>query len=247
MVTSLKSFLKKEEQEDLHRFRVQVKKLRAFIILSDSMKHHPNLKIHFKPVRKIFKEAGVIRDAYNNLELAKIQHTEEHDFSTGQRNLMQNATMAFKKKGDSYLKEIKSALDPLRQKIKAINDIHIILFYENQLQQISEILAVLKFGDELHECRKLVKILIYNFKLVHTSLVGGFNEEYLQQVQTEIGDWHDNVLAVKLFSDEAVKDKTAVARLKTEQVKLKKNVTILVEDFYNRATTVTQLPVEQLS
>jgi CHAD domain-containing protein len=41
MRDSLKAFLKEECQEDLHRFRVQIKKLRAFLILADSTDHHP--------------------------------------------------------------------------------------------------------------------------------------------------------------------------------------------------------------
>ena len=120
------------------------------------------------------------------------------------------------------------------------------MFYQTQLEQIAGSLTALKFDDRLHQCRKRVKILIYNHKLTKPVLHTAFNNNYLDEVQTAIGDWHDDMLAIALFSSDEAKDKTAVTGLKKQDSKLKKNIKTLTRDFYNQATTVVDVPVEQL-
>ncbi|SHM82176.1 CHAD domain-containing protein [Mucilaginibacter sp. OK098] len=243
MKSSLIAFFKKEDQEDLHRFRVQVKKLRAFLILSDSAGHQPSLALYFKPVKKIFKEAGEIRNAFMNQELAKEYQTGNNAFISSQCQLQIDATSKFKSMRVKYLKKIKDTHETIKGEIRAISDVHISLFYQNVLQQISGTLTNLKFNEELHDCRKQVKNLMYNHKLIRSGLAIGFNINYMHQVQTVIGDWHDNALAIELYQG----DKAMVTGLKKQGAKLKRNITSLTKDFFNQATTVVDLPVEQLS
>jgi CHAD domain-containing protein len=246
MKSYLKSFLKKGDQEDLHRFRVQIKKIRSFITLADS-DEHVTLAKYFKPVKSIFKQAGIIRDAFNNLELAKKYNMQQDEFILAQKKIMEDAANDFKLAGDKHLEKIKLAHTDILEKIEPISNLHITLFYENQLNQIANNLAEVKFDDTLHHARAQVKVLIYNYQLVQPILETAFNEDYLQNVQTAIGDWHDNELAIKLFSGHEAHDKDAVNRLKKKHTKLKNNIVSLVTDFYEQATTVTQLPVEQVS
>jgi CHAD domain-containing protein len=247
MKASLESYLKKEQQEDLHHFRVQVKKLRAFLILSDSTEQHPKLTQHFKSVRMIFKQAGEIRSAYINLELGKAHQTDNGIFMSDQHQLQLNASSKFKSNGIKNLEKLKDSHQLLKEKIKPVSDLHINLFYQKQLHQIADILTKPKFDDQLHTCRKQVKILIYNHKLTHAALGTGVNTDYLDLVQIAIGDWHDHVLAIELFSSNEAKDQAAVSSLKKQDSKFKNHITSLTKDFYNRATTVVELPVEQLS
>lgn len=243
MKSSLLAFFEKEDQEELHRFRVQVKKLRAFLILSDSTGHEPNLMRYFKPVKKIFKEAGEIRNAFINQELAKEHQTGDNAFISSQGQLQIDATVKFRSNRDKHLEKIKDTHETIKEKIRSISDLHINLFYQNVLQQISRTLTNLKFNEDLHDCRKQVKNLMYNHKLVHSALAIGFNADYMHQVQTVIGDWHDNVLAIEFYAE----DKAMTAALKKRHVKLKRAVTLLTKDFFNQATTVVELPVEQVS
>jgi CHAD domain-containing protein len=243
MKSSLLAFLKKEDQEDLHRFRVQVKKLRAFLILSDSTGHQPNLALYFKPVKKIFKDAGEIRNAFINQELAKEHQTGNPDFISNQREVQIDATNKLKSKQIKYFKKIKDAHETIKGKIRTIGDLHTNMFYQNLLLHIADTLTNLKFNEELHSCRKHVKTLMYNHKLVHSGLAIGFNTDYMHQVQTVIGDWHDNALAIEFYQG----DKAMVTGLKKQGAKLKRKITTLTKDFFNQATTVVDLPVEQLS
>jgi len=243
----MKSFLKKGKQEDLHQFRVQVKKLRAFLILSDSAAPAQNLIKHFQPVKKIFKEAGVIRNAYINLELAKAYQINNAAFERSQQQEQTKATKKFNSKYGKNVVKIKRTYKKLKKEIKPINEEPINLFYQNQLQEISATLGEQKFNEQLHDCRKQLKILIFNYKLIQPELHIGFNKDYLDQVQTAIGDWHDLVLAKALFSGNAAQHKKLIANLKMQESKTKKLATDLIKDFYRLATTIEEVLTEEMS
>jgi uncharacterized protein YdcH (DUF465 family) len=55
------------------------------------------------------------------------------------------------------------------------------------------------------------------------------------------------MLATRLLLNYEATDKLAVTNLKKAHAKLKNHITALVKDFYNQATTVIEVPVEQLS
>ncbi|MEN0052985.1 MAG: CHAD domain-containing protein [Mucilaginibacter sp.] len=247
MKASLKAYLQQEQQHDLHQFRIQVKKIRAFLILSESTEHHPKLIKCFKPVKKIFKKAGEIRNAYINIELGKTYKIQNDVYLSHQQELQSQTSTRFKANGPKYLKKVNAVYKALKEKIKSINNVHISLFYQNNLQLIASSLAGFQFNEALHTNRKLLKVLIYNHKLTHPVIATGFNERYLDQVQTAIGNWHDHVQAIDLFSGNPINDETAVASLKKQNTKYKNRLTRLTKDLYNQATTTAELPIEQVS
>ncbi|MDB5157204.1 MAG: hypothetical protein JWR50_1911 [Mucilaginibacter sp.] len=240
----LKSFTKKGGQEELHRFRTGVKKLRAFLILSDSATKAPGLEQRFKPVRKVFKQAGEIRNAYINQELAKAQPGETAGFIQEQRHLMKSAAKAFNAHREQYLARLRKTRRKIGKRIRPVSNLHISLYYRQQLEAMAAILARHRFDEELHACRKQLKILIYNYQLVRPELDLPFNEDYLEKVQEAIGDWHDNQQAIGLFSKAG--NSEALSSLKKQGARLKSALTRLTRDFYEQATTLTALPLEQI-
>jgi CHAD domain-containing protein len=241
----LKDFEKKGGQEDLHRFRVQVKKVRALLALADSENKNGILEKRLKPVRKIFKTAGKIRNAYLNLELAKA-YPQAAQLTNGQRRIIKDASARFSSRSASHGKQLKRTRNRLKQNIAKLNDIHIAAYYEQQLKQIADALAHPKSDTDLHACRKQLKILIYNYQLVHPVLGNSANEKYLDQVQTAIGDWHDKQVTIELFASEKGMHTGIIIALKKERTQLKRQLTRLTKDFYIRATTVVELPLEQI-
>jgi len=247
MRSALKSFLKTGGQDNLHTFRVQVKKLRAFLILMDSSGNKEQLEQHFKPVRKVFKKAGDIRNAHINLELAKEYGIINDDFVLAQSKLLEEAANEFKQKGEKYLEKIKAAYAAIEGEISPVSNLHINRYYTDQLHWTANSLSEIRFDDSLHRCRSTIKILIYNYKFTGPSLEIPFNEDYLQDVQSAIGDWHDNILAKELFAGLELNDKAILARINKRHAKLERSIQNLIKDFYNQATTVTELAIEQLS
>lgn len=247
MKTALKAYLEAGEQDDLHKFRVQVKMLRAILILADSNGHKAQLQKEFKPVRQVFKKAGEIRNAHINLKLAKEYKVENDAFVLEQNKLMEDTANAFRLKGEKYIEKLKLAYKAIEDKIKPISDVHINQFYSEKLHHINDSLVNIRFDNNLHECRKWIKILIYNYKLVQPSLQLKINEDYLQDVQTAIGNWHDNILARELFATNELTDPALIARIDRKHTKLENSIRKLALDFYSLATTTVELVVEQLS
>jgi CHAD domain-containing protein len=62
-----------------------------------------------------------------------------------------------------------------------------------------------------------------------------FNLKYLDGLQDKIGDWHDNELAVQLFSSPQLNDKAIIARIKKKNAVIKRRITLMAKDFLSKA------------
>jgi len=234
MKADLKSYLKKGEQEDLHRFRVQVKKLRAFSTLSDSLLPHSHMNKKFRSVKKIFKEAGKLRNTYIKLKLTNEPGARKR---TSRDLTVEKCSTNFRLKTRRYLKKAQSVYRRLKRNIKPLKDSSVYHFYQDQLQQIAGTLAPIQFNEKLHECRKRIKVLLYNYQVVQTTLGLTLNEDYLKQVQEAIGNWHDYSLSLTGGPSLDHTTNTAVNVLSEPQQKLKEEIINLTHNFYHRATT----------
>jgi len=240
MNTRLKAFLETGDQEDLHKFRVQIKKLRAMLLLFENTSKENGLLKNFKPVRKIFKHAGSIRDAHINLQLSERYKLKNEIFETSQQKIIEEGTTEFQSRGGEFLKDIKNAHNKLKKQLPKVDDSRVAAYYKNQLEQIATNFTVSGFTEDMHTNRKLIKILVYNHKLAGHALNGkiAFNVSYLDKLQETIGKWHDNLLAEQLFSLPELNDKPIVAKIKRINAGVKRNITTLSEDFLKKATTI---------
>ncbi len=240
MNARLKAFLETGDQEALHKFRVQIKKLRAMLLLFEQTSKENGLLKNFKPVRKIFKYAGNIRDAHTNLQLSERYKLKNEQFEISQQKIIDEGTTEFQSKGEEFLKDIKTAHKKLKKQLHKVNDSHIAAYYKDQLEQIATNLTVFGFNEDMHTNRKLIKILVYNHKLAGHALDGKipFNIVYLDKLQEAIGKWHDNLLAEELFSLPELNDKPIVTKIKRLNTGVKRSIARLAEDFLNKATTL---------
>lgn len=236
--SSLKAYYKDQKPESLHQFRLQVKKLRALITLVESGGNKYPLSKRFKPVRRIFKKAGEIRDAYLHEKLTRKMKLGRTGIIKQQREIQDEAGNEFGAEKDKFFKDLAESHKSLTKKIRPLNDVHIIQYYDQVLQEVGKILAKPKFDEKLHGCRKLVKVLIYNHKLVRAVIEPAFNEDYLKDIETAIGDWHNLALALEFFAQRDIKNQTGITQLKNQARKLKADVRKLGKDFYQRARAV---------
>jgi CHAD domain-containing protein len=236
----LKSFLETGDQEALHRFRVQIKKLRAMLTLFEDTSSQPGLLKEFKPVRKIFKSAGQIRDAHINLQLSELYELKNETFEASQKKIIEEGTNEFRQSGKKFTKNIRTAYKQLVKQLQGIENNSITDYYKKQLQQIAANLAVSGFTEDMHTNRKLIKILVYNHKFAEKALNGSlhFNTVYLDKLQESIGKWHDNIVAAQLFSSPELNDKPVVSKIKQKNASIKRSITLLKKDFLKKATTV---------
>src|ERR1700743_2814179 len=172
MVARFKAFVKTGDQEELHLFRVQVKKLRAMLELLDAGSAKHQLSKDFKPVRKIFKHCGEIRNAYINLQFGVNYQFKNEEFLLGQLFEIEKGTNEVKELAKQYLRTMKSAHHAIDDDLKAVDNDAILEFYHEKLDQITYALDHLQFNDELHNARKQIKTLLYNRKMANKALEG---------------------------------------------------------------------------
>src|SRR5258707_5502298 len=146
----LAAFLETGDQEQLHRFRVQIKKLKAMLSLFESTSRRHGLLKDFKPIRKIFKYAGHIRDAHTNLQLSERYNLKNELFETGQQKIIEDGTNEFRLNGKKYLRNIKETHKQLKKQLPKIDDDLIAEYYKKQLEQIAGNLATTSFTEEMH-------------------------------------------------------------------------------------------------
>ena len=238
MSANLGAFVKEGDQEKLHQFRVHVKKIRAFLLLVDDALSQNGLTKQFKPVKKIFRHGGKIREAFINLQLGAHYDLNNEEFNLKQVNEMDSEILLFKKSAKKYFKTIKQVHDDLEDSLRDIENNRISEFYQNQLGQIAVTLDKQEFNEELHECRKRIKTLVYNRKIAGKALNGNLNlnNDYLDQLQDSIGNWHDTIVAIELFSAPELNVKPVVTRIKRQNTRLRKSINELSKDFFVRAT-----------
>lgn len=216
----LKSFLKKEEEEELHRFRLQVKRITAFLMLLDQVSPHSKLTRCFRPVKKVFKRAGKLRNRYILFKLIPRQLP------------MHKSLRKFQSFADSNWKKIRKTHLKLIRNVKPAKQATIQRFYHHQLQQISSSLAGVISDDLLHESRKQIKGLLYNYKPFSNILDMDLNISYLKVLEEAIGKWHDQLIISNL------PDKYAnfISRTEGDSLgALRSDISKLTPNFYQQA------------
>ena len=245
MSARLKAFLETGNQEDMHKFRVQIKKLRAMLTLFESTSRRHGLLKDFKPVKNIFRSAGHIRDAHMNLQLSERYNLKNEAFELSQQKIIEDGIIEFRSNGKEFIKNLKNAHKQLIKQLPKVDNSSIADYYKKQLEQIAGNLVVTGFTEEMHTNRKLIKILVYNHKLADKALNGSLhlNAEYLDKLQETIGKWHDNIVAAQLFSSPELNDKPIVTRIKRLNTTVKRNITLLADDFLKKATEALPLSI----
>jgi CHAD domain-containing protein len=225
---SLRGFMQKGDQEKLHQFRVGIKKLRAVATLIEETTVLINVRDKLKPVRATYQLSGQVRDSYLHLKLAKTMPVVAKKYIAKEKLVMKKAARRLRKDRPHHYKMLSRAKERLIKLTPKVSSKRVSQFYDMELRSIGTCLSSSTGVEQMHDCRKRLKVLLYNLPLVGDKLEIPVNADYLKKVQTAIGDWHDHVLAAEQFP--ALGDKS-------EQ--LMEEVKMLTVDFYNRATAVT--------
>jgi CHAD domain-containing protein len=230
---SLRGFMKNGDQDKLHKFRVGIKKLRAVATLIEQTTALNDVRNGLKPVRETYQLSGKVRDSYLHVELAKSVSADKK-YLSAEKQVMKKGTRKLRKGRPHHIKMLRRAKDKLLKRVPRVKDKNVSLFYDMELRSIAKCLSSSKGVEEMHDCRKRIKVLLYNLPLVGKKLIVPVNEDYLQQVQTAIGDWHDHVLAADQFA--ALGDKSELLMMEVKE---------LTDNFYERTTTVAKALIDK--
>ncbi|MDO3643653.1 CHAD domain-containing protein [Mucilaginibacter sp. L3T2-6] len=188
MRSHLDGFLNTRDQEELHKFRVEIKKIKALLTLSENVSR-TSFTNAFKPINALFKKAGKVRSDYIKNTLTK---KDQHD----DKEIRSFCRLSVKRE-----KHIRCAYRELHSNIRRFSNKKIRRFYKEEMLSVAKKLADRPSAEQLHECRKRIKVLLYNYALIHNALLFNLNTAYIDSLQEAIGTWHDQYLAGKITGD----------------------------------------------
>lgn len=236
----LNKYFHDPQVESLHRFRVEIKKIRAvFIQLEDLSGSNQVKKLH-QGIKKIFRKAGVIRE----LQLEKTWLEKHRKFDL--LRLMQYEP-SLRKADKAFHQNIPKMLDALK-KISRKMEGRLIKITQQQTDEYiskkwqSVLRPLLSNIDESHwhETRKGIKQLVYARhwispdRILQKKVLSIFLS--MDKLQNYIGNWHDlDLLAQKL---QAIEGKTSGhAILQREQQLALKRLHIEKENLAHKIRT----------
>ena len=228
----LKKSPNKFEDEDFHKLRVEIKKLKAvagFIEFSDN---HFSKRTQLKPFSKIYKQAGKIREL-------QLQHSflEKHDDFLIEDYLQEllKKIEKEKKKFASLLttqssKKIKKSTKKAEIFLKRTNDNDAIRFTNNEKRKIASLIKGLPLKKEnAHKLRKILKEDFYNRKRTNwPSRKINQEDDFLQL----LGSWHDSVVLSDQLEKATLKSDNKPAETAALQ-KIKSSTSLESEKLFN--------------
>jgi CHAD domain-containing protein len=232
MLTYLSAFCQTQEPEALHRFRVQVKKVRALLLFLQK-----NLASeHLKPLQSIFKQAGKIRSAQIHLAFVEEYQVANAEFKKEQEKIANSESKRFCSKLGAHLKTLGKLRKTLAANFQDIENKVVVRFYKKQLKKLNRYFAQpnLPIG-KLHLNRKRIKNLLYFHDILPESLAQKLqlNTAYLDQLQDAIGQWHDVVAALALLKTRGFANKKMLDKLERRSRRLLASIFDLTNDFKN--------------
>lgn len=247
MLEALNSFLTTGDQVQLHAFRVQVKKMKSLLVLLSSNEKNKSLLKYFNPVKQIFRHAGRIRDPFLHVKLASEFKLKDQAFFEQQNRMMEEELSLFFKHRKKYLQLVKKTIGKLVKKLKKTDDAVIADFFKTELDAVVLAFAKREFNESMHDCRKMIKNILYNYKFLRKSLGENItvNIPYLSSVQETIGNWHDSVLVAGLIGNKVGKSPRASTRLKDRIRKEERAVITISTDFWQKVTSPVIEQVEE--
>jgi CHAD domain-containing protein len=230
-LSQLKVFGESYDQDALHRLRRDIKKVKALIILSEACTGKRPAR-DFRPLHKMFRRTGVIRDANNQLLLLEQHQLLSPETRDRHSRQLQTAAASFSAHLGKYRKQSKKAGRRLIADVHSIRTGCIRDWFAAELIRTGILLG--SSGDRLHRARKKIKALLYVEKLLPERTAGQLqlNTEYLDQLQEAIGQWHDLMLTTANLGTEDMAAKEMIMHAYREK---EVAVRALGNDFYRKA------------
>ncbi|RZS95115.1 CHAD domain-containing protein [Cecembia calidifontis] len=213
----LSRFFESKGAEDIHQLRVNIKKIKALIQFFEHLEPDTNYKKLFQPIRKLFKQAGEIREL--QLHLIRLESLPERDEKNEKKLIAKleksiNRFLKNKEKWDKYLNRFQENTSQIDLNFEANT---LTAYFNSTLLKTNNKLR----KGEFHEARMKIKIILYLKSLFTEQQQHAIriNFEFLDQLQEKIGNWHDLLVSHKM-SKEKNQEKVILQELETLEKEL---------------------------
>jgi CHAD domain-containing protein len=212
--------------EDFHQLRVEIKRIKALTELINFCSDDFKKKKSFRPFKKIFRQAGTVRDF--QLEEKALKKSKFKPSDNYFKALQNRITKEKKRMNNIIDKKFKSDLKRKQNMIKSfairIKKTCTIGYFKATRNNLATMLFAPALNIEnVHAVRKKLKELFYNEKCMRL-IKGKKQSSGIKAFQELLGNWHDariimksmgNVLKRKTLS---VGDKKKLHHLRLEKI-----------------------------
>jgi CHAD domain-containing protein len=231
----LQAFSDAGGQENIHKLRVEIKKVKAFAQFSLALPQQQLSAADLRKIKRIFKHAGIIRDAYTSLLTMKSYRIRDTVLKSEETGIIKIESRKFRSFYEDYNKRISKADKTFHKKVHAVKNNDIKHWFEEQLSIIAS-----AFGSssayQLHAARKRIKTLLYIQAVLPENMVTSLqlNTTYLEKLQQTIGNWHDHTTATALLIGKNPRRKSVISKLQEEERKILREIRKLSADFQSK-------------
>lgn len=233
LLAHLKAFSQNQDPEDIHDLRVEIKKIYALLTLAEKCSTGIEFSGYLKPVKKIFKEAGNIRDAQIYLQLISSYGNTNEAYEKRQHELIKRREKRFCISINTHIRSTKKPHTIIRKSLADIKNDCIQEFYKKQIKKIEQAVSDLANKKRLHKCRKRIKKMIYLRGMLDSALKKklNLNFDYLGKLEEAISKWHDSVVTIDILKNTPFVKKLLLNKLETQCKQLIRRISILSRNF----------------
>lgn len=189
----LNRFCENFDHEEIHRLRVEFKKLRALVSLVKECGNNSFIPREFAAAKVVYKRAGTVRDAYISHQHHIAMHGKA-DRHTAE--FLELAAKNFCAKKELHTVVIADWQSLAMDQFNNISNRCAEVYYRKLLDKLEESFISIH-EEDLHEDRKIIKRLLYLYPLLPDAAKDKLklNISYFDSLQEEIGKWHDTLVA----------------------------------------------------
>ncbi len=227
---NLKIMKKNFDMDAIHDMRVATKKMRAVLRFLEFINSGFKAKKQLKPIKKIYKAAGKIRDTQVQQELAESYEITMNESFEELIHYLERKEVRYQENysaelADTSIDRIKKRQKKVKKKISKISNKKagkqedVFLFHG--MQKINELLKNTDDPENLHDIRKILKDLNYVMQLdkkkhknpeTNTPL----DKDAVSKIGSALGKWHDRFVAQE-FVDEFLEKNSKLAQNKVKK------------------------------
>lgn len=225
------------EIEEIHQFRLNVKKLKAFLVLLNADAATKKSLTLTKPLKTFYHAVGELRNRQlGRQEISRL--CEPLGLETPYRYLHRSQNEETKAKTTARSLALRTPLHKLLQNLRnnapdKVSEDAIENFVAGQKYALMKLLLVSNYSDEnLHSMRKLLKRFLYLWPWAAAEITSVphcacFEKGVCVSLCETLGDFHDRCIALQLLNDKrmfdglSVEEKETLTALVTEAQKEK--------------------------
>ena len=223
-------------QDDLHQFRVEIKKVRMVTRIVDHCLGEKKASEAFLPLKALFKQAGEIRSIHIEIGILEKYALKGSHLLKAKEKDLQRKSEIFIRKQDEYTQVIQETEAGIISILQDFDDKDVVEYIEELIDKTSRNLSRNENKENIHKARSLMKVALYTTSLINRQIreMIPLDIEYMTDLQELIGHWHDADIALdKLRPNKAIPSKI-IKSMEDEANDLSRQVFLASRDFSDR-------------